>query len=88
MPATQTALPIRYSRVETMEAHISYLRAKNARDEAMLEGDERTRQYQRLVKPCGETEMRLAIDEMRRLEKLGRRVSFDEALEALRAGYR
>ena len=89
MPAAATHdLPIRYSRMETLEAHTSYLRASIAYSRAALRGGERVRQVQRLAPPCGEAEMRLALAEVKRLGRMGRRVTFDEALEALRAGYR
>ena len=84
MPATAAEqLPIRYSKMQRLKAKCSYLRAKIADDGEAIrchrEGRPRL-----LVPPCGRTEMEFALAEMRRLEGLGRRVTFEQCIAELR----
>ena len=82
MPATTTRRPIQYSRLQRMEGQASFLRAEIAECKEITQYAREGKRWRRMAGTCGEREMQLALDAMKRHPG----TSFDDCLVALRAG--
>lgn len=87
MPATTAAAsPAWYTAFERLEARKSHLLAQIADSKTATRYSRQGRQYRPLSGVCGEREMQIALEGVKRAATAGRHVTFDDALAELRRG--